>query len=381
MNSTQVSAKVLWILSAATLLVGCSTGGGKTNSGLSPASPVVGGPSSALGNAGRDSVGKSNSNPGPSGFVPSGATAGSSAVALSGSGGASPGSGKGSAGTPGTTATPATVGTMAIAGKGAAPTGAGAAGTSSPVSAPLTPSGPNCLQPGDGNYTSPGPYQVGKMSLDLGMIEAGQDAGTGGQFTIYYPNPLEKSCPHPIVAWGNGTGVSDSDFTYDFLNSNAASWGMVVAAAANSNTGSGAFHRAGLDWLLKQNMDSNSMFYQKLSTRAGLGGHSQGGIGANAAASHPNVVTMAIEGMTGVANNKVSVLVMTGTNDIVSGAEMLVTTATGPMFVVDWEGGNHVGTETVLGYLEHRSVRFPMTSFVFHHVHGLRPRPDPAKYV
>ena len=62
---------------------------------------------------------------------------------------------------------------------------------------------------------------------------------------------MEAACLHPIVAWGNGTGVTDSNFTYDFLNSAAASWGMVVAASSEDNTGSGAFHKAGIDYLLK----------------------------------------------------------------------------------------------------------------------------------
>ncbi len=324
------------------LLGACSSDGAGAPSTVLRPSSVVGNTSVAAGSGGTTSASKAGGAGSPLGAGPSGTA---SAPVVSGSGGASAGSEKGAAGTTGVG------GALATAGSAAGPKTANAAGTSSPASTPAAPPGSNCLQPGNGSYGSPGPYQVSKMNIDLGMIEAGQDSGTGGQFTIYYPNPLETSCLHPIVAWGNGTGVTDSDFTYDFLNSNAASWGMVVAAAANSNTGSGAFHKAGLDWLLKQNMDASSVFYQKLSTRAGLGGHSQGGIGANAAASYPNVVTMAIEGMTGIASNKVSVLVMTGTNDIVSGAEGLVTMAAGPMFVADWEGGNHVGTETVLGYL------------------------------
>jgi hypothetical protein len=216
------------------------------------------------------------------------------------------------------------------------------------VNVPLTPKGKNCLHPGNGNYTSPGPYKVGKKDVDLGMIASGQHTG---KYTIYYPDPMEANCLHPIVVWGNGTGVTDSNFTYDFLNSNAASWGMVVAASSEDNTGSGEFHKAGINYLLKENMDASSMFHNKLSTRVGVSGHSQGGFGANVGAGHPNCVTAVVEGATMVASAKVSSLVMTGTMDIVSGAEALVNTAAGPMFVADWEGGNHVGTETVLGYL------------------------------
>jgi hypothetical protein len=161
---------------------------------------------------------------------------------------------------------------------------------------------------------------------------------------------MDGVCKHPIVAWGNGTGVTGST-TYAFLNTRAASWGIVIAAAQDSNTGSGNFHKAGIDWLLKQNMDPKSMFYGKLSTRAGVSGHSQGGIGAAAGSAHPNVETAAIEGMQMTASAKVSVLILTGTMDIINGDQVagVVPTAPGPMFLANWEGGDHVTTETVAG--------------------------------
>jgi hypothetical protein len=213
---------------------------------------------------------------------------------------------------------------------------------------PRTPPGKNCLQPGNGNYLAPGPYKVIKQDIDLGMINPNQHTG---KYTIYSPDPLEASCPHPIVAWGNGTGVTDSNFTYDFLNTNAASWGMVVAASSEDNTGSGDFHKAGLNYLLKQNEDMTSMFFHKLGTRAGVSGHSQGGLGASIGSTHPNVEALVVEGATFVANDKVAGLTLTGTADLGVGAANGVTGATGPMFVGVWEGGNHVGTETVLGFL------------------------------
>jgi hypothetical protein len=231
-----------------------------------------------------------------------------------------------------------------VAGAGAA--GAGAAGGMAQV--PLTPHDTKtCLQPGNGNYGEPGPYKVGMMEVDLGMIEASQHTG---KFTIYYPSPLEASCLHPIVAWGNGTGVQGSG-TYAFFTSNAASWGMVVAESQEDNTGSGNFHKAGIDYLLKQNTDPSSMFYNKLSTRAGVSGHSQGGFGAAAASSHPNVEADVAVGATGTSSKKVSVLVLTGTMDIVMNPESLVTNAAGAMFVANWEGGDHVTTETLGGYI------------------------------
>lgn len=222
-------------------------------------------------------------------------------------------------------------------------------GTGGSTGVPLTPKGKVCLKPSaNGSYMYPGPYKVAKKDVDLGMIQSSQHTG---KFTIYYPDPLEASCLHPIVAWGNGTTVTDSDFTYDFLNSAVASYGMVVASSSEDNTGSGAFHKAGIDYLLKENMTMGSQFFGKLSTRAGVSGHSQGGFGANAGASHPNVVAAVVEGATFVGTTKVAGLTLTGTNDIGMGAAGTCNAATGPCFVAIWEGGNHIGTETVLGYL------------------------------
>jgi len=236
-----------------------------------------------------------------------------------------------------------------LGGAGGAPVAVGGgAGGSPEVVVPVAPPGKNCLKPGNGTYMSPGPYTVATEDVDLGMISSTQHTG---KFTIYYPSPFEASCPHPIVAWGNGTGVTDSNFTYDFLNRAVATWGMVVAASSEDNTGSGLFHKAGIDYLLKQNMDMTSKYFGKLSTRAGVSGHSQGGLGAGLGAAHPNVVALVVEGMTFTWTMKVPGLTLTGTNDIVQGAAAGVTAATGPDFVAVWDGGNHVGTETVLGYL------------------------------
>jgi len=144
--------------------------------------------------------------------------------------------------------------------------------------------GNTCLKPGTGDYEKAGPYQVmTKSGVDLAVIEGLPDAGPT-TYTIFYPQPFETSCPHPVVAWGNGTGVTGSS-VYAFFNNNAASWGIVVIASDNSNVGSGSYHKAAIDYMAKQNADPSSMFYQKLSTRVGTSGHSQGGIGATQGAN------------------------------------------------------------------------------------------------
>jgi hypothetical protein len=199
-----------------------------------------------------------------------------------------------------------------------------------------------CLQ-GGGDYMSDGPYATGSMDVEI---------GSSGPFTIFFPQPLDESCKHPIVAWGNGTGVTGSG-TYAFYNEHAASYGIIVVASHNSNTGSGDFHRAGLDWLLAQNEDSGSMFYQKISGRAGTSGHSQGGGGANAGSSHPNVEAIGnVQGAFGRAPAGKAFLCLTGTEDIaITGCRNSVDGTMSPALYANWEGGTHTGTATIAGFI------------------------------
>jgi hypothetical protein len=217
-----------------------------------------------------------------------------------------------------------------------------------PGPAPWNTTGKTCLQAGSGKFGEPGPYKVARKDVDLGMVSANQNSG---MFTIFYPMPLEAECLHPIVAWGNGTGVTGAD-TYAFFNNNAASWGMVVIASHESNTGSGAFHKAGIDYMLKQNDDPMSPFYKKLSTRVGTSGHSQGAGGAVAGAQHPNVSVNVGVGGPATSGAKYASLCLTGTEDIAStSCPALPDRAQGPAFAASWQGGDHVKTETVAGYI------------------------------
>ncbi len=222
-----------------------------------------------------------------------------------------------------------------------------------PVVTPPQPvgDGQTCLKPGDGTYTLAGaPYQVTRMDgVNLAsVLPAGSATPT---FSIWHPEPLEANCPHPIVAWGNGTGVTGPD-VYDFFNRNGAAWGMVVIGSDYSNVGSGAYHRAGIDYLLQQNNDPGSKFYQKLSDRAGTSGHSQGGMGATAASSHPNVFAEVSVAGGGFVDAKVAIICLTGTEDFVAGPCMSsVNGAAGPGFIASWQGGDHVVTETLAGYI------------------------------
>jgi hypothetical protein len=227
-------------------------------------------------------------------------------------------------------------GTMVTTTGGAGGAGGGSAGTGGP-------SGPSCLQAGGGDYLANGPYGTARMDVTI---------GSQGAYTIFYPNPLDASCKHPIVAWGNGTAVTGAD-TYGFYQEHAASWGMVVVASHNDQVGSGDFHRAGLDYLLAENDNPSSMFHQKLSARAGTSGHSQGGMGANAGANHPNVEAVVnVQGAFGVAPAGKKFLCLTGTEDLnPAGCKSSVDGSSAPAMHANWEGGDHFGTATVAGFI------------------------------
>ncbi len=233
--------------------------------------------------------------------------------------------------------------------------------TSSDSSTPPTPHGSStCLKAGSGDYSTAGPYTVTtKSGIDLtstGDLPAG-DAGPS-TFTAFYPADLDDGCPHPIVSWANGTTVSGS-MVYSFFNNNLASWGIVVMASDNPEFGwrelapRGPYNRAGIDYLLKENNDSSSVFYQHLSTRAGVSGHSQGGFAATEATTHPNVeAEVQVEGG-GVPKAGIAFLALTGSNDTVvtPGPPMSsYGAATGPSMFAEYTGADHTTTPTIAGY-------------------------------
>jgi hypothetical protein len=233
--------------------------------------------------------------------------------------------------------------------------------------------GNTCLKAGAPDFSKKGPYGVTKTSVDLASYLSGQASPT--TYAIFAPTPLESNCPHPVVAWGNGTGVTGSSTstpagacqgiaatsladclsgTYDFFNVYAASYGIVVIASDNSNTGSGQYHKAGIDYMMKQNADPMSPFYQKLSTRVGVSGHSQGAMGATIAAG---LIGSSLEAEVCVAGGGVvtknnNFLCLTGTADgLESDCKSSVASAAGAAFLADWDGGDHVTTETLAGYV------------------------------
>lgn len=120
-------------------------------------------------------------------------------------------------------------------------------------------------------------------------------------FTLVYPEPLGFGGEHPVVVWANGTDIfeligaptNSTCYYQDFLE-HLASWGFVVIAPNDGQTGSGAELGTAVEiahWLDAFDSSTNP-FHGTLDTdRIATAGHSQGAAGAiNAARNAPDGV-------------------------------------------------------------------------------------------
>ena len=133
----------------------------------------------------------------------------------------------------------------------------------------------------EAKYLAMGPYEVRQTTA-----KAPED---WKQFVAYYPAELADSGEQwPAVVFVNGTGVYASK--YPALFRHLASWGFLVLGSEDPGTFSGDSTDAALAWLLGENEDPDSLFYQKVDTdHLGLSGHSQGGVGVfNAISGQPH---------------------------------------------------------------------------------------------
>lgn len=113
--------------------------------------------------------------------------------------------------------------------------------------------------------------------------------GDWKKFEAFYPADLETEAnTYPVVVFANGTGVFASK--YKALFRHLASWGFIVLGNEDPSTCTGASAEATLAWLLEQNDDPDSVFYQKVDTEhIGISGHSQGGVAVfNAVSEQPH---------------------------------------------------------------------------------------------
>jgi hypothetical protein len=151
----------------------------------------------------------------------------------------------------------------------------GAAGGGTPVGTPGSCGPENMASPVDlGDPTKLGPWTPKIV----------QNTGPGGGSWIFYPDPLGKDgIKHPVFNWGPGAGTGPSNYM-DHLNL-LASQGFVIISQPSTSSG-----KAALDWILKENETSGSMWYQKLDTnRVSRGGHSMGALQSMSESNDPRL--------------------------------------------------------------------------------------------
>lgn len=294
--------------------------------------PASGGSSGAGTGASAGTSASAGTNASPSAGA-SGAMAGAAgAVATAGTGAGAGAGANAGAGTGGVAGVAAGAGASGAAGSDPAVAGTGGA----------APAGETCLR-GTGDFSQDGPYAVETRVVTI---------GSSGDFTLYVPTPLETACPHPMVAWGNGTTVPGGT-AYAHFNERMASWGIVAIASHDDGQpqgepriGDGTFHTAAIDYLLAENENPSSEFFGKLSGRAGVSGHSQGGAGGDRASSHPAVEANGnVQGSFGGAPEGVAFLCLTGTEDIaVDSCLTSVEGATSPAMYASYDGMTHTAT-------------------------------------
>ncbi len=129
--------------------------------------------------------------------------------------------------------------------------------------------------------------QMGEKQIAQAKYEAGNTVWK--DYEVWYPADMqERAASYPLVIMVNGTGYPVSK--YREVLKHLASWGFIVAGNEDENSRTGKSTAATLDFMLAQNEDPSSIFYQKIDTdHIGVGGHSQGGVGTiNAVTKQPN---------------------------------------------------------------------------------------------
>jgi predicted esterase len=117
-----------------------------------------------------------------------------------------------------------------------------------------------------------------------------RNVGPSGKAWVVRPANLGSLgvTAHPIFIWGPGGG-SDPSYYQDIMT-RIASHGFVVYSETPSD--SGAEMKAGIDWLIEQNSNSSSKYYNKLDTsRIAAGGHSLGSVASYGVATDARIST------------------------------------------------------------------------------------------
>ena len=135
------------------------------------------------------------------------------------------------------------------------------------------------------------PDETGEIDQPTTVTET--FVGPNSDITVFRPAKLGKGgVQHPVVIWGNGTSASPNN--YSNLLMSLASEGFIVVAPNSGQVGDGEEMQLALDWILDQGDDSNSIYFDNISTKVGVFGHSQGGAATLLLASTDSRITSVV---------------------------------------------------------------------------------------
>lgn len=116
---------------------------------------------------------------------------------------------------------------------------------------------------------------LGDLEVSYKEYDANDDVI--GKYAIWYPSKLEgEDNKYPVVIFANGTG--STSYTYKPFLEHLSSWGFIAVGNDDKNTRTGASLEETIEFLIEENGNEKSIFYQKIDLdNIGIGGHSQGG--------------------------------------------------------------------------------------------------------
>lgn len=116
--------------------------------------------------------------------------------------------------------------------------------------------------------------QMGELSTKKYTAQAENPIN---KYTAYYPEELETvPQKYPMILIVNGTGFKATKYEPEFKL--YASWGFITVGNQDKGTGTGETTIEMLNYMLAENEDPESVFYQKIDVdNIGITGFSQGG--------------------------------------------------------------------------------------------------------
>ena len=103
---------------------------------------------------------------------------------------------------------------------------------------------------------------------------------TIGNIRIWYPSEMKNSQDdYPMVVVVNGSNTAA--LNYEAYFERLSSWGFIVVGNDDRQSGTGISTSQTLDYMLEQDQNPDSLFYEKIDAiNMGIAGYSQGGAGA-----------------------------------------------------------------------------------------------------